>query len=375
MKPLTDLLTGNKKVLIHTPSAHTGIFSGAKNKYSTAYAHGLKIQLLNAGYESEMVTKLNKNTINIDDYDNMLLLCESYIIKNKTDGRWVNYRYSFTGGARDLHYEALNIIAKFKGSYFQHVVPTLKMNEILDGRRVMPSSSDKFKSLKNEDFARYQNENITVNQISTEKHCYIGDSHVTSMYNGFGELLPTEGRTLFGALRLGLSNIIPDVTTTESLSINYGNIDIRHHLARQDNPSVSIDKMVLELEAQIKDLNIPNIEIAQLLPIENESRTIPIKIFYNGEPFYGSWQIRNDLRDHFNSRLLDMCKRNSWTFYEYPDFTNAKGELDFKYMETPRSVHLSPTYFRWNIFDNKPNEFKLDNKTEAPKKLITPQLF
>jgi len=54
-------------------------------------------------------------------------------------------------------------------------------------------------------------------------------------------------------------------------------------------------------------------------------------------PFYGTWEQRNNIRKIFNSYIKDHHEVYEWT----SGLLNAKGELDFEYMEKPKSVHLS----------------------------------
>jgi len=99
----------------------------------------------------------------------------------------------------------------------------------------------------------------------------------------------------------------------------------------------------------VKNLSVPG-RIYELLPIENESRKIPKSGFYNGKPFSGTWEERNNARKLFNEIIHDSGLGIKWTNY----LLNQKGELDFAYMEKPQSIHLSREYYPyWNgIEDN-----------------------
>ena len=82
-----------------------------------------------------------------------------------------------------------------------------------------------------------------------------------------------------------------------------------------------------------------------MLPIENESRKIPQSGYYKGQPFYGSWSERNDFRNQFNDYIEKEYGIIRWTQHLY----NELGELDFKYMEKPQSIHLSREFYPyWN---------------------------
>ena len=66
-----------------------------------------------------------------------------------------------------------------------------------------------------------------------------------------------------------------------------------------------------------------------------------IRDSYKGQPFYGSWNERNSARKLFNEIIHDSGYGIKWTNY----LMNSKGELDFAYMEKPKSIHLSREYY------------------------------
>ena len=101
---------------------------------------------------------------------------------------------------------------------------------------------------------------------------------------------------------------------------------------------------------------IESFSIYHPLPIENESRKIPKGGQYKGEPFYGSWEERNTIRQIFISTLDSLSnervKSKAWADY----LLNDKGELDFQHMEANRSVHLSrAAYPYWTGLETNKN--------------------
>ena len=135
-----------------------------------------------------------------------------------------------------------------------------------------------------------------------------------------------------------------------------GNIDIRHHLMRQENPFEKAHAMGIELGYQLKSLGIPNIEIVHVLPIENISRKLPKTGYYKKTPYFGTWEERTKLVNTFNNAVDKICIENKWNTFHWPEeFLNDSKELDFEYMERPKSVHLSPVSYRWDLFENKLN--------------------
>ena len=176
----------------------------------------------------------------------------------------------------------------------------------------------------------------------------VGDSHAVCMYRPGWMVESIPFKTLYGALEIGLSNLC----STEGISdieFYFGNIDIRHHLCRQDYPLVACFELVDRYVEQLIEFSGKRISVYEPLLIESEDRRLPKSGYYKGQPFSGSWKERNDIRDMFIDRLKD--KLPSWIgLKEWTKrFKNPKGELDFKYMEDRGSVHLARhSYPYWN---------------------------
>jgi len=190
----------------------------------------------------------------------------------------------------------------------------------------------------------------------------MGDSHAFSMYKPPMMVVRIDKKTLHGALKYGLKNLITDnkidYRKLTYISLYFGNIDIRHHLGRKMNYEKVIERMFLEYEKQIRDLNISGVELIEALPIENESRKLPKTGYFEGTPFYGAWSIRCDIREFFNYNLNKIANRNGWRTHKHPSsMLNENFELSFDCMEKPRSVHLNMNYYRWNLKENKENKY------------------
>ncbi len=167
----------------------------------------------------------------------------------------------------------------------------------------------------------------------------IGDSHAICMYRPGWMNVSTPFKTLHGAIKMGFESFIPEGTYTE-IETYFGNIDVRHHLMRFDNPeqsAIDLAKRYVEECVRISQVYGAHVKIWELLPIENESRVLPKTGYYKGMPFYGTWEQRNNIRKVFNTYIKDHHEVYEWT----SGLLNAKGELDFEYMEKPKSVHLS----------------------------------
>jgi hypothetical protein len=184
----------------------------------------------------------------------------------------------------------------------------------------------------------YETAQTVVHPTSTDK-LVIGDSHATSLYRPGWMVNSVPFTTLYGALNRGLESYIhKDVN---ELDIYFGNIDIRHHLCRvPGDPLENTVHLVKSLIKSARKLPTRTVRVYEPLPIENESRSIPTTGFYEGKPFWGSWAQRNEVRNKF----IQTLKENETGFslvHWTAGLMNKEGELDFAYMEKPRSVHLA----------------------------------
>ena len=211
-------------------------------------------------------------------------------------------------------------------------------------------------------------------------HLALGDSHTFSMYKPGMMVCRNDGQTLYGALKRGLKSFIEPFGNVKHLTLYFGNIDIRHHLMRQEDPFGALDTMLDEYFKQIADLGMESIELIETLPIENESRNLPKTGFYKGTPFAGSWAERTKLHQMWNIRLDQFVRRNpnlNVTVYKHPDvYKNELGELDFEVMEKPKSIHLARLYYRWDLENDCPNPNLLARPSkDKPKKEKVPKIL
>ncbi len=183
------------------------------------------------------------------------------------------------------------------------------------------------------------------------KKLVLGDSHAISMYRAGWAVNSVPFQTLNGAINRGLESFIPqNLNHYDSLEFYFGNIDIRHHIYRLsknlDEAKGIVNDLVIRYVNQIKSLNIKNASIYVPLPIENESRVVPKSGWHKGKPFWGSWHDRDFIRGEFIDRLYVETNNTNIKVLEWTDYLeNSKDELDFAYMEKPRSVHLSREFY------------------------------
>ena len=266
------------------------------------------------------------------------------------------------GGAQDEPAKKIERLTKFDPNCLISLDRPMSDYGLL-GKNRLKSCSEYWKNMDWDKVSEYCSKISSLDQCQLAKsiemnHLLLGDSHSFSMYKPGMVVSRNDGQTLFGALKKGLKSFInPYGREIKKLTLYFGNIDIRHHLMRQNNPEISLKDMLDEYEKQIKNLNLDYVELISVLPIENESRKLPKTGYFKGTPFAGSWNERTLLVDIFNNKLKEICQRNGWDFYQHPQiYKNSIGELDFKVMEKPQSVHLSREFYRWDLEKDCPNE-------------------
>jgi hypothetical protein len=203
-------------------------------------------------------------------------------------------------------------------------------------------------------------ETIIPNDLVKYPRLAIGDSHAICMYRPQWQNLSVPFKTLHGALKEGLDSFIHNKDVNyEWIEFYFGNIDVRHHLCRQEDPIKATNELVdkyIEQARGIAEKYRCSVCLYELLPIENESRSIPKTGWYKGTPFYGSWEERNEVRKAFRERLKmheDFTVGERIFVYEWIGaMINSNGELDFDCMEKPQSVHLSRKWYpHWQGYE------------------------
>jgi hypothetical protein len=276
------------------------------------------------GQEVDIVS----NTDDFDQYD-VLIINEG-----------VNFKpgvFNFFGGAQDRQVEALKKFSSYKGNVFylgdfaDYSIPCKKRKDLSD------ISDLTFPEGKVIDISNYGDSII------------IGDSHSISAWQPGKTINRLDGKTLNGALKIGLKNLIPS-KYQNNIQFYFGNIDVRFHFKRFGGAH-AIVKIFDRYVKQLKELKEEgyNITLTHLIPVEDESRKIPGTGKYLGENFFGSQQERLEYVEHFNSlieqtaELLEL-KVARWHNLDY-------NGLSFDDMESRQSVHIRPSsYMHANKF-------------------------
>lgn len=232
---------------------------------------------------------------------------------------------------------------------------------------------------------RMESESITVKcgDIIRHDNVITGDSHAICMYRRGWEVNSVPFKTLHGALEIGLDKFLlenhADLSQLNDVEFYFGNIDVRHHLCRFEETSEEEARKLarryhdaaLDVSKKVKGTT----SIYELLPIEDEKRSIPKTGWYKGTPFFGSWHERNRIRLIFKDEMRKLCSNSPINYIEWVDYMiNDRGELDFKYMERPKSVHISREYYPyWQ--GKKFNGIDVPDKNYIENKSSTLELF
>lgn len=324
----------NKRIAI---DGIVGSYSSRISSHKASWPHLLKSKLFQMGIDD--VTVLTKHD-DLEEYDVLLISLP------------MEFQGSFNvfGGANDELAERLMKIGEFGGETFVADTVMPDVGAFIESRQ--KSCSDLFSELDPEDYTYWSESIKTIDTTLLNSNGFVlGDSHCISVYRPGYNISRNDGLTLHGALKQGLRNLIPRIEI-KNLVLYFGNIDIRHHLMRREDLKKDLYTMLEDYEKQIQELKIEKIYIIAPLWIENESRKLPKTGYYKDTPFYGSTDERQSLVNFITRYLQDMCSDNGWKLIRWPDkMLNEDGELDFKYMEKPKSVHLSREFYHYD-FDN-----------------------
>lgn len=296
-------------------------------------------QLKHAGYvDSEVIYDSNKDW---SSYDVVLI------------EHGMEYKGTFNvfgGSSDDLANQVLRLFADTRLYSLHCDMPDIGV--FVSSR--MKAGTPYFKTLEArlEEFTNKSKEVKRVDFIDKTDSQVFGDSHSFSLYEPGYTCTRHDGLTMYGALNHGIKNYV--FSWTKKLKVYIGNIDIRHHLMRQQDPIASIDQIMSDLENQLLALNMEHITIRHVLPVEDESRKIPGSGFYKKMAFFGSQQERAALSSYMNTKINEMCERNNWEVYSNPEcffehHENLKfPKLRFEVMERPQSVHISREFHVWD---------------------------
>lgn len=326
----------------------TGLLSNITTKpgsHKGGWARLLACQLRNEGYQ-DVTILTNKDSLS--DFDVIIfdLGAEYHGVLN------------LFGGLDSKCFIRCIELLNFSGTLYswRHRLPNLV--EIIQGRFKNTSTDPNFKESFTPDVLerldRRLESTLVFQHVAKKDKLLIGDSHTPSVWDPSYMIERQDGRTLFGALKSETIKELVKKYEPKEIMVHMSSIDVRHHLARQENPEVKTAELALGLTAQLSSLAIP-CTIVQTMGIEDESRELPKTGYYKGTPFAGSWELRNRLRNVFNMCINDLTLLDGdLSVLTFPGFFfDQTGKLYFEVMEKGGSVHISPEEYRWNLDKNQ----------------------
>jgi len=245
----------------------------------------------------------------------------------------VNYKsnkFNFFGGVQQGTIDKLIALSNYKNKL-------ISFNESVDFKYL----------LKRKEITTIPNREVETAYTIKDK-MIVGDSHSVSIFKKGNGILRIDGKTLHGFLKDPYSYVNFD--ELKEVTLYFGNIDVRFHLCRQENPVAATYKLIDKYVEFIGKLTSEGkkVTVQGLLPIEDVSRKIPNTGLYNNRPFYGTQEQRNWLREEINFELRRQATNHN---YEYQSMW-LNYPLEFFMMESRQSVHICPDWYLNKDFIN-----------------------
>jgi len=314
-------------------------YSSKMSSHKSAWAYLLQSQLNYFGLESDVLDKSG----NIHDYDVWMIALPMEFAGS----------YNLFGGATDEPASRIERFLDFKGPIYVLNREMPDVGAFVTSR--MKSCSERWSKLDAEAITQKCEMIETIDLKTATGTFVLGDSHSVSVYPVGADISRNDGKTLFGVMKEGMDKYIP--AGTKHLISYFGNIDVRHHLCRQESPVAAAQRLAIDYINHLKSLNIEKVVIHTLLPIEFEGRRIPKTGWYKGTPFAGSRLERVEVMETFNHKVRELGREAGFEVLDWPThwFEESPEEFASNYMEKPGSVHLSREYYYWDWATGKKN--------------------
>ncbi len=314
-------------------------FSDKKTSHKSAWTYMMKHQLNYLGLDCDVLTKND----DVSQYDVWLVA-----LPMEFQGS-----YNLFGGAQDDTAMRMQRLIDFPGRVFCLNREMPDIGKFAESR--MKSCSQMWSELDTKRLSEICANTATLDLTLESDIFVLGDSHSVSVYKPGANISRNDGKTLYGVLKEGIENYIPQ--GTQHLISYFGNIDVRHHICRQADPLFSAITLAEDYIKHLETLNIPQITVVGLLPIEYEERRIPKTGWHKGTPFIGSQKERSEIMNGFNQTIKRLCKEKGFEFKEWPEHWYSAHPKEFAdtYMEKPGSVHLSRQYYHYDFDSGEEN--------------------
>lgn len=259
--------------------------------------------------------------------------------------------FNLFGGATEDVAKRVKRLHNFKGQIYilNHDMPDI--GEFVQSR--MKGACEEWKSLDPLVYTEISKRINRVDLILDSDTFIYGDSHSVSVYEPGANISRNDGQTLHGFLKKSDSFSYP--TGTKRIMLYMGNIDVRHHIFRQEDPMESLRDLVRRYAQFAKELRqnhgMQYVGLVELLPIEHEGRKIPKTGWYKGSPFFGSRQKRSDAVKEFNRLLNELSHDHGYDVISWPKdwYSMDPEKYADQYMEKPGSVHLARTSYIYDF--------------------------
>lgn len=260
----------------------------------------------------------------------------------------------FTTPMIETHVTQLNKVLNFEGEVLGCNVELQDVEKWitrLRNRRVNPTSMHMPWPSEERLYAMFDNalSNSITQQLkdlrSSRKDYAVGDSHASMLWKPGRTAEAIHARTLFRTLRDGLKEVVP--STAEKVTVCFGNIDLRHHFNRQDNPKQMVEDMAKEYVRQASELDA-EVYLCELLPITDPARKVTKAYFYKKEPFSGSVEVRKELCQIFNDTIKSVSAEapGVGVVTSPLSIVDDNGMLKTSALEcSPGGIHLSTDYY------------------------------
>lgn len=255
------------------------------------------------------------------NYD-LLYICEGV--------NFVEGSFNVPGGPQPLHTEKMKAIADFKGElrYSNSIFDFNKFNKRLKIEATFPETN------------RIAFYNTFLSHGLESRKGVIGDSHALSVWKPEHSLDFTAGRTLHGFLK---RETVEEINSRfDETFLYFGNIDLRFHLMRQENPqqaTADLFNRYVEFAKQLKKATL-----VELLPVEHESRKIPGTGLYKKQKFFGTREERMQVREIAN----EIINNSGLEVIQWPkEWIDEDGTKMLDILEMKQSVHLRPKRYRY----------------------------
>jgi hypothetical protein len=176
------------------------------------------------------------------------------------------------------------------------------------------------------------------------KRAVFGDSHASLFWRPGSTCYSLFGQTLYRVLENGLNTLYS--SKLDEVTLNFGNIDLRYHLARQDDPEQATRDLATRYLEQARKLDA-HVRIAALLPVTVEIPGIMKSYLYKKEQYFGTFDERKKLKNIFLETLLSQERgKKIEVLLPPPEFETSDGFMNESVREV-RGVHVCPSKYEY----------------------------